>query len=321
MKNIIILLFSLFIISCSSDSNSTSENTEGTILKSYKVLDTNPGDTSTEIEHFFENNGSRYEKIMSPGSIFMKFNYDSNNKMTKIIISPDSNPTTISFTYNDKGQIIKMEKDTRNPGVTGKLTIWLYTYEDNIVTGELVSDADPILYHTKVRYTFNNDGLLVSRHDYKEYTNINKPISTIKYTTLTYDTNKNLITLKISENGTHDLPDSPANLYAYSINYKYDDKINPIHKVYMNHYLNYILSNEYPFVLERGSFQDRVTGTGSNNLIKTTYPVGQFGGIPVDNVYINSYNYQSNNLPKRMGRVSTADNKEYSNIIYNYINN
>lgn len=312
MKNFIILL-SLFIISCSNDNNSNSENTEeGTILKSYKSSDGN--------EHFFENNGARYEKILVGNNIFSKYMYDSNNKMTQIIYSPnDSNSTTTSFSYNDKGEIVKMEKDTRNIGSIGKISVWLYTYGNNIITGELVSNADPNYNHNRIRYTFNSQGLLISVHDYIE--NVNTPIVTNLYITFKYDdNNKNLITLKLTKGSTHDLPDSPVNLNSSSITYEYDDKTNPMHQIYMNHYLNYILSNDYPFNLERGNFQDRVLGTGTNNLIRTIYSIdGLTGGTPIDNIYINKYTYQLNDLPKKMGRVSTEDNKEYGSIIYNYI--
>lgn len=312
MKNFIVLLASLFILSCSNDSNSTSENTEGTILKSYKY--TNSPDGS---EHIFENNGSRYEKIIIGGSIYSKYIYDSNNKMTQIIYSPDdSNSTTTSFFYNDKGQIIKMEKDTRKTGSLGKLSVWLFTYENNIIIGQLVPDTDPNFKPIKVNYTFNNEGLLVSRQDY-----INKLTSTSSYLTLKYDDkNKNVISLKLTKGGTHDLPDSPINLNSSSVIYEYDDKTNPIHQIYINHYLNYILSNDYPFNIERGAFQDRVLGSGTNNLKRTIYSTDNLsGGTPVDNVYRNIYTYQLNNLPKKMGRVSIDDNKEYGNIIYNYI--
>lgn len=316
MKKIIILLFSLFILSCSNDNNSVSEpeNVEGTILKSYKE------DGSNGNIHLFENEGSRYDKIIFPtGQILLKFAYDSNNKMTKITLSPDSYPVTTTFTYNDSGQIIKMEKDARNTGTAGKLFVWLFFYSKNVVTGELVSDQDPNFNHVKVQYTFNNDGLLISKHDYVDYpAKENIPLRTNSYLSFKYDQNKNVILMKATEHGTHDLPDSPTNVYTYSITYEYDNKINPVHQVYMNHYMNYILDNDYPFNLERGSFQDRVTGTGTNNLIKTTYPEGQYGGIPVDNVYKNIYSYQLNNLPSKMSRVSTADNKEYGGLIYTY---
>jgi hypothetical protein len=291
MKNFIILLSSLFIISCSSDNSTTPENTEGTILRSYKYTNTPPDGS----EHFFENNGTRYEKILIAGSVFSKYIYDSNNKMTQIVYSPDDlNFKTTSFFYNDKGEIVKMEKDTRKTGSLGKLSIWLYTYENNVITGELVRDADPDFKPLKVSYTFNNEGLLVSRQDY-----INKATSTSSYLTLKYDNqNKNVISLKRTLGGTHDLPDSSINLNSYTITYEYDDKTNPIHQIYMNHYLNYILSNEYPFNIERGTLQDQVLGTGTNNLIKTIYPI-ENGGIPVDNIYTNNYTYQLNNLPKK----------------------
>jgi hypothetical protein len=312
MKNFIILLSSLFIISCSSENSPTPENIEGTILRSYKY--TNTPDWS---EHFFENNGTRYEKIIIAGRVSSKYIYDSNNKMTQIIYNPDdSNSTTTSFFYNDKGQIVKMEKDTRKIGSLGKISVWLFTYDNNVVIGELVPNTDPNFKPLKVSYTFNNEGLLVSRHDY-----INKPTLTNSYLTLKYDDkNKNVISLKITKGGTHDLPDSPVNLNSSTVTYEYDDKINPIHQIYMNHYLNYILSNDYPFNIEGGTVQDKVLGTGTNNLKRTIYPVDNIGGgISVDNVYINNYTYQLNNLPKKKGRVSTADNKEYSSIIYNYI--
>ncbi|OIV42014.1 hypothetical protein [Flavobacterium johnsoniae] len=316
MKKFIILVFSLFIVSCSNDNNSSSEpeNIEGTILKSYKE------DSPNGNIHLFENEGSRYEKIVfSTGEILIKFAYDSNNKMTKTTVSPDSNPSTTTFTYNNDGQIIKMEKDNRKLGTEGKLFVWLFSYNNNVVTGELVSDQDPNFNHIKVQYTFNNEGLLISKHDYVDYpAKENRPIRTNSYITLKYDNNKNLVLLKMTQNGTHDLPDSPASLYVNTATYEYDDKPNPVHKVYMNHYMNYILSNEYPFVLERGSIQDRVTGTGTNNLIRTTYSNSESGGIPVDNVYKNIYTYQLNNLPSKMARISTVDNKKDSGLIFNY---
>jgi hypothetical protein len=312
MKNLFILLFSLFIISCSSDNSSIPEKTEGTILRSYKYTNTPDGS-----EHFFENNGTRYEKIIIAGDVSSKYIYDSNNKMTQIIDNPnDSNSTITSFSYNDKGQIIKMEKDKRKTGPLGKLSVWLFTYNNNVVIGELVPDTDPNFKPLKVSYIFNNEGLLVSRHDY-----INNPTLTSSYLTLKYDDkNKNVISLKITKGSTHDLPDSPVNLNSSTVAYEYDDKTNPIRQIYMNHYMNYILSNDYPFNIERSSLQDRVLGTGTNNLKRTIYSIDNInGGIPVDNVYINNYTYQLNNLPNRMGRVSTTDNKEYSNITYNYI--
>ena len=312
MKYITILLTCFLILSCSGENDSPSENIEGTILKSYK-------EGPNGNEHFFENEGSRYEKIeLSSGNVLMKFDYDSSNKMTKITVSPDNLPTTTTFTYNNDGQIIKIEKDARNPGTAGKLYVWLFSYNNNIVTGELVSENNSNFNPVKVQYTFNSDGLLLSKHDYIDSGSNSIPIRTNWYSTFKYDQNKNLILLKMTKNGTHDLPDSPGNLYVYSTTYEYDDKINPVHKVYMNHYLNYILSNDYPFNLERGSSQDRVAGTGTNNLIKTTYPTDENGGIPVDNIYKNSYKYQLNNLPTKMARVSTVDNKEYGSIIYNY---
>ncbi|MEO8254801.1 MAG: hypothetical protein ABI554_10500, partial [Flavobacterium sp.] len=132
--------------------------------------------------------------------------------------------------------------------------------------------------------------------------------------------NKNIISIKKTKNGTHDLPDSPTTINSHTISYEYDDKTNPIHQIFMNHYLNYILSNNYPFYIDGTNIQDRVLGIGTNNLTKTIYPIdGLTGGTPIDNIYINKYTYQVNNLPKRTARVSTEDNKEYGSIIYNYI--
>lgn len=316
MKNFIIILFTFFLLSCSNDNNSSTENVEGTILKSYK-----DGNTYGNV-HFFENDGTRYDKILSStGQAFIKFSYDSNNKMTKISINPnDAYPVTTSFTYNNSGQIIKLEKDARQPGTVGKLRTWLFTHNNNVITSELVSDEDPNFNHLKVRYTFNNEGLLISRHDYIDFNpKENRPIRTNSYSTLKYDQNKNLILLKTSKDGTHDLPNSPSYIKSYSIIYEYDDKTNPVHQAYMNHYINYLLSNDYPFNLLAGSIQDRVVGTGTNNLIKTTFPTEEGGAIPVDNVYKNMYIYQSNNLPSKMSKISTVDNKEYGSIIYNYI--
>ncbi|MFB3386702.1 hypothetical protein [Flavobacterium sp. LAR06] len=314
MKNFIIIFCSLFILSCSNDNSSSEENSNGNILKSYKE-----GGANGNV-HYFENAGSRYEKIvLSTGETLLKFEYDSNNKMTKITLSPEWVPVTTSFTYNSSGQIIKMEKDNRATGVTGKLTVWLFSYTKNVITGEVVSDEDPNFNHRKVKYTFNDDGLLISRHNYIDFpAKDNRPIITNSYLTLKYDQNRNVILLKKTNNGTHDLPDSQPNIGTYSITYEYDDKINPMHEVYMNHYINYILSNDYPFNLEIGTYQDRVTGTGTNNLIKTIFPIAEGGGIPVDNVYKNTFTYQLNNLPSKMSRISTADNKEYGSLIYTY---
>ncbi|MNK65051.1 hypothetical protein D3C87_843360 [compost metagenome] len=314
MKNFIITFFSLFVVSCSSNDSPTEDNTEGAILKNYKEY----GEYGNI--HLFDNEGTRYDKITrSKGEIFIDFSYDSNNRMTEIAISPDSSPVTTTFTYNSNDQIIKMEKDSRKAGTAGKLFVWLFTHNKNVVTGELVSSDDPNFNHVKVQYTFNDEGLLISKHNYVDYpAKENRPIRTTSYETLKYDKNKNLISLKMSTGGTHDLPDSPANLYAESVTYEYDDKINPVNQAYMNHYVNYILSNEFPFVLERGSIQDHVAGTGKNNLIKTNYPVAEFGGIPIDNVYKNTYNYQLNNLPRSMSRISTEDNKEYGGLTFNY---
>lgn len=314
MKNFIITFFSIFVASCSSNDSPTEDNTEGAILKNYKEY----GEYGNI--HLFDNEGTRYDKVTrSTGEIFIDFSYDSNNRMTEIVISPDSAPVTTTFTYNSNAQVIKMEKDSRKAGTAGKLVVWLFTHNKNVVTGELVSADDPNFNHVKVQYTFNDEGLLISKHNYIDYpAKENRPIRTTSYATLKYDKNKNLSSLKISTGGTHDLPDSPANLYAGSVTYEYDDKINPVHQAYMNHYMNYILSNEFPFVLERGSIQDQVAGTGKNNLIKTTYPVAEFGGIPIDNVYKNTYNYQLNNLPRSMSRISTEDNKEYGGLTFNY---
>lgn len=319
----ILLLSSIFILSCSSDNsqpNNQANNipvAEGSVLRSYKQ-----DEISNFSEHFFENNGSRYEKILrADGTRFIQYIYNQNNKMMQIVVAPDDitfNGKTI-FYYNNSGEIIKMEKDRRFPGTTGELKTWLFSNNGNTITQEYVSDQDPNYNHERVRYIFDNDGLLISRHEYSDSPN-NTDIFTVRYITLTYDSNKNVIALKQTLGNTHDLPDSPTNnMQTLSISYEYDNKVNPLRVVYMNHYKNYLFSDEFPFNLQRGSFQDRVLGTGTNNLIKTIYPINtQLGGIPVDNVFKNEFIYQDNNLPKKMGRISTEDNIEYSKITFNY---
>lgn len=307
-------------MSCSREDNplNNTSTVEGTILRSYKQ-----GSSTSQGEHFFENNGTRYEKIVrADGTTYIKYIYDSNNRMTKIIVAPDDtsyNDKTL-FYYDNAGKITKMEKDRRFLGTTGELKTWLFTYSGNVVTQEFVSDEDPNYNHKRIRYTFNNEGFLVSYHDYNDSPN-NTYVSTSLYMTFRYDNNKNMISLKRTDGGTHDLPDSPTNnVITNIISYEYDDKLNPLHLVYKNNYMNYIFSNNYPFNLERSSFQDRVVGTGRNNLKRTIYQIDPIsGGLPIDNDYKNEYTYQTNNLPKRMGRVSITDNREYSYITFNYI--
>lgn len=325
----IIFLFTLLIafLSCTNNDNQPSNNPtdntpiiNGTILTSYKQ-----GDSSSFLEHFFENNGSRYNKIVrADGSRFIQYLYDSDNRMSQIVVSPDDNlfPAKTVF-YYDNNNIIKMEKDRRSPGTTGQLYTYLFTYNQNTIDRKLISNQDPNVIEEHIRYTFNSNGFLTTYHDFSEFQPSPNTIeiNTNLYATFEYDSNNNIIQIKKTLYGTHDLPDSaPNSIHTSIITYQYDNKTNPLYQIYRNHYLNYVFNNEAPYGILNGSFQDRIVFNGANNLIKTTYIVNENVGTPVDNIYENAYIYQANNLPKKMGRISTIDNIEYSTITFNYTN-
>lgn len=326
LKKILSLISYAIIFSCSNNDSINTDNSqviekftdkEGEILRSYIQKD-----ISSTYEHFFENNGSRYEKILRRNKTrYLQYVYDLNNRMIKIIFLPDdiyTNNQTI-FYYDNLGKIIKMEKDKRLNGTNGVLKTWLFTYIQNTVIQEFVSDQDPNYNDERIRYIFDDEGLLMSRHEYTDSPN-NSIVNTIRYTTFKYDINKNIISLKQTERNTHDLPNSPTdNLETFSILYEYDDKINPLQSVYLNHYQNYLFNDEFLFNLQSESFQNRVLSVGKNNLKRTIFPNNSFFvGVTIDNLLINNFIYQTNNLPKKMSRVSTENNNEFLNITFNY---
>lgn len=315
MKIFFLLFASIIILSCTKEENTEDDKSavEGTILKSY----TQGSDVSPP-EHFFENNGTRYEKIVRGNSaIYSEFVYDANNRMLRIIYE---NSTTF-FYYNTENQIVKMEKDNRMHSTSGELNTWLFTYNGNLVIQELVSNENPNYNHRRIRYTFNNDRLLISRQEYRD-SPTNNLVFTSLYMTFKYD-NNNMTSLKQTQGATHDLPDSPTNNNNTTITFfEYDDKANPLNLIYKNHYINYIFNNQFPFSLQRGIFHDGILGIGKNNLKRTIYPTDPLtGGISIDNDFKNEYIYQTNNLPKRMSRVSISTAKEFSIITFNYKNN
>ena len=318
---VILMLFCLTsIISCSSESTPTINNTttEGNILRSYVS-----GDGFAKLEHVFGNNGTRYDKILYNNSTrYMQFVYNSNNKMTQILLGPDTSPfpSKTNFYYDNSGKIIKMELDNRYPGSTGTLKTYLFTYNINEIIQELVSDEDPNYNHIRIRYKFNNDGLLIAKHEYSDSPN-NTYVFTQYYQSFLYDNNKNIISIKATPNSTHDLPDSPvSNPQTRTTTYEYDNKVNPMHTIFMNHYLNYILSNNLACGIVQGNVQDRVLSIGTNNLTKSIFPSDPQLGTPIDNEYKNVFTYQQNNLPIKLSRVSMVDNREVSSITINYGN-
>lgn len=319
----LLLIFIGFTINlnCVDDSKSDvpnkNINEDGTILKSY-VSDNG----SAQIVHVFGAQGTRYDKILKyDGSIGIQYVYNANNKMTEIIQSPDDTyPDKTLFTYDNSGKIVQMQFDNRSPGSTGTLKTWLFTYNGNEIIQELVSDIDPNYNHDRIRYKFNTDGLLVSKHKYSDSPN-NTYITTQYYQTFQYDNNKNIILRKATQNATHDLPDSPINNpQTEIITYEYDDKINPIHTVLMNHYLNHIFSFIPNFNVIQGNLQDRVLGAGKNNLTRSIASFNPQLGTPIDNDYKNVITYQSNNLPSKLSRVSIVDNIEVSSVTISYDN-
>ena len=317
MKKVIVFItFMLIVFSCSPEkATSDTQNQSNDILVSYYA------DNGTrQNEHFFEDNGSRYQKIVSPnGELFTSYIYDSKNKMTSILFVPGySNQSTYTFSYNDKGQVIKIKKEYFKNNIA-TYSEWDITYENNIIKKVLNDLATSNKRVTK--YTLNNQGLVSIIHNYLENTTTSTITKTFDYSTLEYDVNKNIISNKYTFNGTHDLPDSPdpKNVESGIVKFEYDTNLNPIFPIFMNHYLNYILINEYPFYLG-GNDQDRLLGIGYNNLKKTLgYGLGIYSGASsIDNDYSNIYEYDSNKKPIRMGRVSSVDNKEYSYIKYTY---
>lgn len=318
MKKVILFItFMLIVFSCSPEKVAPdTQNHSNDILVSYYA-----DDGTRQNEHFFEDNGSRYQKILSPnGEVFTSYIYDSKNKMTSILYVPGySNQRTYTFSYNDKGQVIRMKKESFYNNIT-TYSEWDITYENNIIKKVL---KDLTTSNKRVtKYTLNNQGFVSIIHNYLENTTTSTITRSYDYSTLEYDGNKNIISIKYTINGTHDLPDSPdpKNLESGIVNFEYDTNLNPIYPIYMNHYLNYILTNEYPFSLG-GNDQDRLLSIGYNNLKKTLrYGLGIYsgGGYFIDNDYSNIYEYDSNKKPLRMGRVSSIDNKEYSYIKYTY---
>jgi hypothetical protein len=308
MKKIILILLSIFILSCSNnDSPTTPENpsgTEGTILSSYKY------NTQSGTEHFFTPSG-RYDKINTSGLLQFKYEYDASGKMIqkKEYLTNGSVASTITFFYNATGKIIKTEEQI--PG--SNLKVWLYTYTANVIVGEYAgTNSNPSTFNgSRVRYTFNNDGLITKYEKYDTDTAGNETI--YRYNTFIYDTNKNIISSKHSQGGTHDLPNSnPTTTSSFS--YTYDNKVNPLFQIYQNDYLNYIVlqnsNTDFTF-----PFGTSFRGYSKNNFLNTTYPSDYFFAK-----YKSEYTYQSNNLPKVASIISISTNTLSSSINYNYIN-
>lgn len=317
MKKVSLLItFMLIIFSCSPEkTESDTQNQSNDILVSYYA-----DNGSRQNEHFFEDNGSRYQKILSPnGELFTSYTYDSKNKMTSILFVPGySNQNKYTFSYNDIGQVIGIKSEYFKESIA-TYSEWDITYENNIIKKVLKNLTTSNKRITK--YTLNNQRLVSIIHDFTENTTTSDIAKTFEYNTIEYDENKNIISVKYTLNGTHDLPDSPdpKNLVSGIVKFEYDTNLNPIYPIFMNYYLNYLLINQYPFYLA-GNNQDRLLGIGNNNLTKTlTYGLGILSGSSyIDNEYSNIYKYDSNKKPLRMGRVSSIDNKEYSYIKYTY---
>ena len=315
MKKTILLFSSLLLLSCSNDDNSTpsipnnpptTNNTvEGTILKSYKF------NSTAGTEHFFEN-GSRYDKIIANNVLTTKFEYDANNKMTKKIEYLSNGITvgkTTTFFYNSLNKIFKIEILN---GTTLK-TI-LYTYSGNTITGEVVGNSsNPNGFNpSRIRYTFNTSGLISA---YQKYSVDEQTLfeDTNKYSTLNYDNNNNVTSIKISFGGTHDLPNSnPTTTSIFSLTY--DNKINPVEKIYTNHYLNYILMQFESFDFDY-PFGSTFRTYGKNNQLETNYPTNYIYAK-----YRSENTYQTNNLIKTSSSINLANNTAGSVITFNYVN-
>lgn len=304
MKRLSILIL-MFFASCSSDNSSSS--TEGTIFRSYRY------NSATATEHFFENNGTRYEKIEANGKLQTKYFYDSNNKMIKIE-SYNSDGVTIddskSLFYDINGNINKLIISITG----GSSTTWLYNRSANIVTGELdTNPANTTDFNSKrVRYTFNTDGLITKFENFiKDQATGNEQFS--DYATFTYDSNKNVTQLKRSVGGVHDIPGGqiPTNTYVYT--HTYDNKSNPLHLAFMAHYENYILlqnsSSDFNF-----PFGSVYRTYGKNNILNTTYPSNYIFAQ-----YRYEYEYQTNGLPKKFSVILTNNNSVSSSANYNYL--
>lgn len=306
MKKILTLFtVSLFILSCSSEDSSSNSGSNGNTIRSYKF------NSQAGTEHFFENNGSRYEKIVANNKLQTKYFYDSNNRMTKIETYETDGITvyqTISYFYNSNNKINKIEVKSGNSTDT-----WLFTRNGNIVTGEMDwNTSDPNDFNEqRVRYTFNNDNLLVKYENYS----VNEEHGTTNmyaYSTFTYDANKNPIKLKKSAGGVHDIPGGDTPTYTDEYNFHYDDKINPLFNVFQNHYENYILiqTNSFDFDFPSGTV---FRSYAKNNITITDYPSDYLFGK-----YKYQYNYQSNNLPASYKLILTQNGSTAQSVTYNY---
>ena len=310
MRRIITTLITIILFSCSSNNDEqqtpVDQNNEGNILKSYY--------TSNRVdEHFFENNGSRREKINHYNTLSSKYFYDENNKMLKIV-EYNTNGANISgsilFYYDQLNRIEKIEK------YTGSYLseINLVSYDGNVITSQIVSDnSNPLGFNSiRTRYTLNNLGLLIKYEKFNLNQNTNTE-SIISYNTFIYDSNKNIISSKHSESGSHDLPDSnPSTTYTFS--YTFDDKLNPLFEVYQNHYLNYILlqNKSFDFSFPYGTdFRDY----SKNNFLNTIYP----SNYP-NTKYYRQLTYQNNNKLKTAKFLDLTDNFVTSINTFNYTN-
>lgn len=331
MKKITILILLLVLnYSCTTEKETSAEepateNISNDILVSYYA-----DNGIKQLEHFFEDNGNRYQKIVSPdGQIYANFQYDLGNKMTSISFPSGSNIRKYYFYYDTGGKIEKIKQediqttysnDTYNTNTT--ILEWEIIYNGNTITKTLI-DNTVTAYKIIEKYTLNSKGLIAIIHKYVENTRTSTISRTESYRTFDYDTNKNLISYKRTDKATHDLPDSPDPNYnnTGTVYFEYDTNPNPIYPIYMNYYLNYSLIDVFPFSYDVKSDQDRLLWTGYNNLKKTIYDF-ELTTTPVGNPiikYTNIYEYDpTNSKPTRMSTRSTTDNKEYSFIKYNY---
>lgn len=310
MKKLLLIALLSFLTSCSSDSNSEIINPipnpdsnivpgNGTVLKSYKY------NSSTATEHFFSNNGNVYDKVEGGGFLKTKYFYDINNKMSKIeeYYSNGNISTRKEFFYDSNGKINKITF------FDGTFTnSWEFSRSGNVVTGAKLGGSGNVT-DNKVRYTFNADGLLIK---FEKYIDNSGTLQYSDYATFVYDNNKNVIELKRSYGGVHDVIGGQTPTSTNLFTHTYDSKINPLHNVYMNYYENFILiqNDVYAFGLPYGSTYRTY---GKNNILETNYP----SNYPYEK-YKYEYLYQANNLPAKCSLIKLSDNSVSESFNLNY---
>lgn len=230
LKLISKVLFTILLVSCSSDENSLDSN--------------EPTNNSNLVKREYVSNNINFEYRYNQNNLLDKitnidvqenidsetnFTYSSNNISMKNIVSNNSNHNlNTNFTYNSNNRllsaisVINQPSNTVNPIVTKTQE---YIYNNNIIT---INTSSSIGNSGTVTLEQNNSGLII------------KISRSQNYAIISYDNNQNITEINVFNS---------SNNLLHTSEYEYDNNPNPffgqLNSIYLHLFLNAFSDFEY----------------------------------------------------------------------------